>query len=138
MSYFGDYNCIMCGISHICLFHFAIICFLSLSLLCVWTIAAAFILLLSPNVYSLGQYSYCLFSYHQVILFLSMFLKYIFPQLWHFLFLWIILLDAYFFIFSVYKFFHFSKSVNLTCWEFLFLSRRWNESLVMETVFSIH
>lgn len=35
----------------------------------VWIIAEAFILFLSQNVFSLGQYSYCLFSYHQVILF---------------------------------------------------------------------
>lgn len=35
----------------------------------VWIIAAAFILFWSQNVFSLGQYSYCLFSYHQVVLF---------------------------------------------------------------------
>lgn len=129
----------MCGISHICLFHFAVICFLSLLLRCVWIIVAAFILFLSLNVFSLGQYSIVIAFFHTTrwYFFLSMFLKYIFPQLWYFLFLWIILLDVYFFIFSCLYILPFFKISKISHAEnsFFYLKDTWNESLVMRTDF---
>lgn len=117
----------MCGISHICLFHFAVICFLSLLLRCVWIIAAAFILFLSLNVFSLGQYSIIIAFFHTTrwYFFLSMFLKYIFSSIMVFsLPLNYLIRCILFHFFPVYIFFHFSKSVKSHMLRIPFLSQR--------------